>query len=642
MDVGGKLTAIVGPNEAGKTSFLRAVEHLGSDAAFAPRELTRDGDGEAYVRAYFKLEDADFEALKGIHQADQIREFTFRRLSDGSNKTQVRPEPTRDLNPRRTVGALFEKVRATKWYERFEPEPATGEEDVGSFTGDAIRSLIDSAIGILAEESETLNAEQLDELELITDRLSPIDELKTLADAVAALVAHLDVERTETPDQIARSVLIDRIPEFLFFNEDSRNLPDEWELGTEPPEGLKNLCELAGLDLAELWIAVQNTDAARRDELVDPANKRLEDFFSRSWGQSKISVHLSVNYPDVGNPTLEVLAWNQEFKYQPLSLRSEGLRQFVALVAFIETRSQRTDVPKILLIDEADQHLHYDAQADLIRVLTTQPVAQKVIYTTHSAGCLPSDLGTGVRLIKQTGPEGIPEDQWGESQVENWFWSSSGTGFSPLLIGMGASNFAFSATRFALMTEGVTDMMLLPTLFCEAADLDYLLFQCVPGLSETTKRTAAHFESTAAKVSYLVDGDDGGKEIREQLVEEGKVDAGSIFELNHDDEKLETEDLIRKEVFVHAVNATISDMRDCPPVVADLVPDVGRVDSVDAWLEQHGEAKLSKRSVAERILDLRNDGPILAPGRVEFVRELLDAIHHSLGIVSQEGEPGDK
>jgi predicted ATP-dependent endonuclease of OLD family len=53
----------------------------------------------------------------------------------------------------------------------------------------------------------------------------------------------------------------------------------------------------------------------------------------------------------------------------------------------------------ILLLDEIETHLHYDAQADLAQMLAKQEIVAKVIYTTHSMGCLPEDLGTGVRFI---------------------------------------------------------------------------------------------------------------------------------------------------------------------------------------------------------------------------------------------------
>ena len=117
----------------------------------------------------------------------------------------------------------------------------------------------------------------------------------------------------------------------------------------------------------------------------------------------------------------------------------------------------------ILLIDEADIHLHYDAQADLIQMLSHQQQAAQVIYTTHSAGCLPKDLGTGVRLVE-------PNKDQERSGVENWPWQKD-QGFGPLLLGMGASTLAFVPTRAALIGEGGSEIVLLPTLIREAVGL---------------------------------------------------------------------------------------------------------------------------------------------------------------------------
>ena len=97
----------------------------------------------------------------------------------------------------------------------------------------------------------------------------------------------------------------------------------------------------------------------------------------------------------------------------PIRERSDGLRQFVALVAL--AAHQPNPVPPILLIDEVETHLHYNAQADLIEVLTEQNAARQIVYTTHSAACLPQDLGLGVRVV-----EGLGERT--ASKVRQNFW----------------------------------------------------------------------------------------------------------------------------------------------------------------------------------------------------------------------------
>ena len=117
--------------------------------------------------------------------------------------------------------------------------------------------------------------------------------------------------------------------------------------------------------------------------------------------------------------------------------------------------SQALDVAPVLLIDEADAHLHLNAQADLVSLLMKQNKAAQVLYTTHSPGCLPSDLGTGIRLVER-------EDS--TSSIESHFWTNKAPGFGSLLYAMGANAAAFSTCRRAVLAEGPSDMIMLPTL----------------------------------------------------------------------------------------------------------------------------------------------------------------------------------
>ena len=173
--------------------------------------------------------------------------------------------------------------------------------------------------------------------------------------------------------------------------------------------------------------------------------------------------------------------------YIEIDQRSDGLRQFVALRAYVAL--EEATVKPVLLIDEAETHLHYDAQADLVQVLEEQDDVAKVVYTTHSAGCLPRDLGTGIRAIVPTYRESDGErSQTDDSEVVNRFWTH-GRGFSPILIAMGASVLAFASTRKAVIAEGMSDAMLLPTLIREATGADHLEYQVAPTLLKHPPRT---------------------------------------------------------------------------------------------------------------------------------------------------------
>ncbi len=193
---------------------------------------------------------------------------------------------------------------------------------------------------------------------------------KYLQDLPGQLRAAADHEEAEHPDDTARDILDGLTPAFLRFDLAERELDSTYDLAEvadDPPRALA--------------------------KSLDAANAQLRQGIAEAWGQSDIEPRF-----DNDDYVLRILVRTGKGGLQDIAQRSEGLRAFIALVAFTTERARR--VAPILLIDEADIHLHYDAQADLIQMLSHQQQAAQVIYTTHSAGCLPKDLGTGVRLVE--------------------------------------------------------------------------------------------------------------------------------------------------------------------------------------------------------------------------------------------------
>jgi predicted ATP-dependent endonuclease of OLD family len=301
----------------------------------------------------------------------------------------------------------------------------------------------------------------------------------------------------------------------------------------------------------------------------------------------------------------------QERDFIGFTDHSDGLKAFLTLRAFVARAAEEgDDVRPIVLIDEADRHLHYDAQADLVRVLEEQDEAAQIIYTTHSAGCLPRDLGLGVRAIV---PETEEVDgvlrQGDHSEAVNRFWTK-GPGFSPLLLAMGAGAFAFAATQLAVITEGMSDALLLPTLVREATALERLSYQAVPGFAEATPDEINRFDLIAGRVAFLADGDGGGRRHAKKLRENG-IEAEQILFLGDDPESgLSIEDLLVKSVYMNAVNAHLKSWHQVE-FPAELMPEKGRGAAVEDWCAQTigrggKPIELSKVDVAQRVLDQRS------------------------------------
>lgn len=621
MDVDSKLIAIVGPNEAGKTSFLDALAYIDSDRSLEPREQTRGpGPPQTTVWARYALEDSDKDALAAIPEAREVRQLVVSK-SDGGLEFELEPDVNRDLRPRRACRDLMDKALAHRLL-RDRPD----DDELRR-----LASVVQAALG----SDEDLSDEELEQIVALASALTDASALKQFQTLARRLTELRDHEGRTHPWSEAVEILGARRPRFLPFEADARDLRSAYSFDETPNAALHNLLALAETSWTALYEA--SRDPGRIEGALQLANEKLREAF-RAWQQSDMTVRLRV----ADNVVHVLVNMVEPGDYIGIGERSAGLRHFVALRAHIASTDAGPE--PVLLVDEADIHLHYDAQADLIQVLDVQEDAAKVIYTTHSAGCLPPDLGTGIRIIvptKQNDADGVLRET-DHSKIINWFWTEEieGTGFSPILIGMGASALAFAATRRAVIAEGPSDAILLPTLFREVMGVDRLDFQVAPGLSNVSEEAAQELDLVAARVVHLLDGDKGGKEIESLLLRAG-VPRERILRLSsRKTEPLVLEDLLDADVYLQAVNAEIARWHDDPPAMPKTkLSKTLRPQSVKRWCESLNPAiePPGRRAVAHSVLEQRSSRPLVAGNRRARLKKLYGLIDALLSRPSHAG-----
>ena len=593
LDLNEAVIALVGPNEAGKSSILSAIESVGRKAPPEETDTARGGTGPAIVAALFALDTDDRTALAATGGGEVVTRVWVTRTAGQKRPTwSLEPHPKRDLTPRRSVWATF------KLFLQREVIP---------------RGLAEVVMKALASSAETLPSGVIRTLEAIEKDLPDVnDKIQSesgetrqliredrvmLANELAKLI---EIEKRQTPWQQVVNVLNNRIPDIVFFGGPDRELQGSYridEVSTNTPAGLRNICALAELDLKTVGTEIANGRMGRVERLMEEANAKLRNKFRGTWRQSPVHPRLSGALDGV----LRVFVATEDGDYTFPEERSDGLRWFMALQAFLAAHGQHDP---ILLVDEAETHLHYDAQADLIDAFMNQRIARQVIYTTHSVGCLPPDLGCGIRVV-------LAEEGTERSRLANSYWSVQPAsdekfGYTPLLFAMGAQLLPLTIPRFGVVVEGPADAILLPSLLREVTGLNALPYRIVPGLSEISKSKAGLLSYQGGKVVSLADGDAGGLDIGKKLRDSGIPDQ-SIFDLGQVRSACTLEDLVDADILAGAINQEMDTWGIDPlRVVAADLPLAGRW----AWLVQKGMGtgtpteRLSKARVAQRVVDV--------------------------------------
>ncbi len=599
------LVALVGQNEAGKTSFLEALEEFNTEGQIEESDQTRRADIPTKIQATFNLEEGDWKDLRSVDGGEEIEQCTLTKKEDGTLSISLDPKPEHDLKPRKEAYSALTSLQESEVYQE---RVARG-----------VQNALQNVVSTLESEDDYLGDENLNQIqELAEDLKNVVDNLEekeddtSKMDEVVKLLGDFIEHERNSPPHRAREILLKRRPKFLIFDEADRNLKPTYDLKEEvpnPPQALENLAQLADLDLGQLRDAVTSRNIAFRDDLREDANDNLKEEFSKAWVREDVVPVLSVD----GNVLHINVRTPDERNRAPIDQRSDGLRWFVALLAFLNQKNAGKS--PILLVDEAESHLSYDAQAELIEVLETQTVAQKVIYTTHSAGCLPSDLGRGIRPVVQLEGE--------RSDIKNGFWVEE-PGFKPIMVAMGLNPVAFTVARNALIAEGPSETILLPTLIRQATDQDELGYQVAPGAANVGEEKVSELLSETGRSMILLDGDNSGEERRDALVD--VVDSEKVRTLqDFPGEQIVFEDLIDAERYVEAVNEELQTWQDADvELQSDDLPEMNRVEAVDEWCEENDLGEPMKTDVCQRLVRKSSNGETVVDSSREEVLEEID------------------
>jgi hypothetical protein len=164
----------------------------------------------------------------------------------------------------------------------------------------------------------------------------------------------------------------------------------------------------------------------------------------------------------------------------------------------------------------------------------------------------------------------------------------------------------------------------------EATNLDRLPYQVVPGFAEARSDTTPEFDLMASRTAFVADGDTGGDEHAQKLINNG-VSAKQITYLGGQGKGLSTEDLLVEDVYRGAVNDVLEGLSAGLRISEAEIPATGRSNAVRTWatgqLVGGKPVKVRKAAVAQRVLDNRtSEASLVSPAG----RKALQALHRTV------------
>lgn len=488
FDVETDKTILVGPNEAGKTAILQALQKLNPPEGVELFNPLRDYPRAKYdedivkggidphtftvVEGYFSLDDSD---AKDLPEAYRDIVYVFGRRLDNTTWHRLENAPAQltfsDID--KDLQKILLHFQAT----------ATAKGTTQNLI-DAIQTELDGIIGKLAKMS-VISTQQASELkEWLKKNLKYLDDDDTKENARYEKIE----EQLERPAENA-SVLKScekMMPKFILFSNyfkikpvlHLRKLADRISNNSldDSQYDYGNICLLKFLGFTPKELADAG-DTTKFNNLNDKAQyeQYKAQLDARDYKLNAATIRLTQAICEVWNPTrdgrdanklrikvdgqyLKVVVEDELGVEVELDQRSEGFQWMVSfyVVFFAEASDRHKNA--ILLLDEPGQSLHALKQAEFRETLSKLSAKNQTLFTTHSPFLVGANELDKVRVVEMT-------ERTTGTKVNVSLTASDSGAMLPLQEALGydlAQSLFFHKKNLVL--EGLTDMWYLESL----------------------------------------------------------------------------------------------------------------------------------------------------------------------------------
>lgn len=609
----GDIGVIVGKNESGKTSFLKALWKFNPfhdvgyniDREWPSGRRKEKSQDKVVVEAKFTFNADEIAKIEAIHESTKgITGVEMARTYAGNYTHSFVPKnPATEHN----VGWVVDSLRnglaelPSGFSDHFQQHYALRREE------------------LIAEVKEHGGCDHaLAKLQAFKDQFVSFchpnyphnqqdrDTIPALNEQTERLIKEIEA----TPLLRVVDIVHDCLPTFIYMDDHrtfvgSAQLDDVLKHKKEKrlssaEETIIVIMEMAGLDLED---EVKKGGAEDREQRVldmNDASNTLTSLIAESWSQKRYQVVFQAD----GQHFITFVKDLNDKGLVPLEDRSKGFQWFFSFDMRFMYETKGDFKNAIILLDEPGLHLHAAAQRDLLERMKAYAKGNQLFYTTHLPFMIDSKRLDNIYVAEE-----IPKE--GSKVHKNWSTADKDARFTlQAALGLSWSQSLFVG-QFNLVVEGVDDLWLLTafsTMFEEAgqAGIDPRLVVTPAGGASKVAYVGTILKGQELNVAVLLDSDAAGRQAFEQLVhrwilqDKLVVMVGDAVEAN----PCAIEDLFGEAYYVGKVSEAYAKELGGKPLPLD-VKTAGKktiVDRVEDAFSKAGIGEYNKGRVAKRIM----------------------------------------
>lgn len=522
------LTVVVGKNEAGKTTLLRALhkfnpfrpEPYSIDSEWPRGHRRQRNDSQVVCSTKFELSDKERTELAKItdQPIEGLSELEITKDYAGRFEVMFQSNMFPDKLHPNDIDQICSSLPNLK-----DPMADGFRQKALEFAQEARR---------LAHEGRFSDLQQLGSTQLpsLQQAMSPEgqnphhqNEQEYLSQYQAKLQEVANTLSTSPSIQKkAHEYVVERLPTFIYMSDyqtfrgnaqlDQVKQRKDRNQMTEEDKTLLTIMELSGLDLESEVTKGQQPDREQRQYDLDDASASLTNEISDRWKQRRYEIQFRAD----GQLFYTFVKDEHDPSLIRLEERSKGFQWFFSFDLMFMHESKGTFKGCVILLDEPGLHLHPDAQKDLLVRLEEYARENTLIYTTHLPFMIDLRKPERIRVLSEVPGNGVAvTEDLTRSQPEGKFVLQAALGMS------GSTSYLVADRN--LVVEGADDFWILTELsglLKRSGDPslpDDVLITPAGGAAEAGY-IATFMIGQKLKVAVLLDSDKAGDDTRDKLV----------------------------------------------------------------------------------------------------------------------------